>query len=124
MIKEGILPKDSENLFSQCPRKELVYCAHHYVSCEYMLLIYKYVLEEGYIPIVPFLVNPPSILHSIGFTHSDFLQHDLQVLNRCDRLWVFGHHTNGGVAIEKEWWKNNKNSIIEYVELKDLIKEE
>ena len=120
MLRATLLPEESTRLYNECPRTELVYCAHHFTNCEYMLLIFKYVIIKGYIPIVPFLVLPPPILESIGFEQQDFLGHDLRILDKCDRLWIFGEYEDGGVAVEKHWWLHNKYSGIKYIKLEEL----
>ena len=119
--KSTLKPEQSELLYSQSPRTELVYCAHHCINWDYMYLIFKYVFNRKFIPIVPFLVFPPIMLS--GLSEKEVLGHDLRMLSKCDRLWIFGDYEDGGVAVEKHWWLHNKYSGIKYIKLGELVNE-
>ena len=73
--------------------KQLIYCA---LSNRYFFWrqhITKFVLDEGHVPIVPFMLFDYYLLHTVS---KDVVREALNnLIVRCDQLWVFGNLSLG-----------------------------
>lgn len=79
--------------------RKLVFCSHSRHLMHSSLLICKYVIEEGYVPINSF-TNFGYFLYELVPRH-DIAEGINNIINRCDEQWVFGPITEG-VELEIE----------------------
>jgi len=87
---------------------KLVYCAHSSTTRDRSKDITLFVLKQGYIPIDPFLTLPPEVYDELGYTEDKCVDTDINLLAKCDELWVFGNNNSSGVSKEIDWWFKNR----------------
>ena len=96
--------------------KKLVFTALSKHNFYMRMLVNKYVLECGYVPLNPFMC--------FEYYLADLVDRDLvrnannNVLARCDELWVFGSVSNGVLAEIKQF-KNSKKTVRYFILLHD-----
>jgi len=73
--------------------KQLVYCALANRSFHWRQHITKFVLDEGHVPIVPFMMFDYYLLHTVPKETVREAFNNLIV--RCDQMWVFGQLSLG-----------------------------
>jgi len=96
--------------------KELVYCAHSHYTTDRSRDVAIFVLKQGHFPIDPFLTIPPAIFDELRYTEDECVDTDINILARCDELWIFGGGNTPGVSKEIAWWsKNRAHRIIKYI---------
>ena len=98
---------------------KLAYTSHSYKTVDKSSPIALYVLKKGFIPVDPFLILPPPILDILELSEEERLQLDIEILGRCDEIWVFGDRTYG-VRAEIEWWIKNRGDAVKYVRWEEL----
>jgi len=68
--------------------KKLVYCAMSNRNFYWRMHISKLVLDEGYVPINPFMLFDYYLLHTVP---KQLVREAINnLLSRCDEVWVFG----------------------------------
>lgn len=87
---------------------ELVYTAHSHNTVNRSKDIALFVLKQGYIPIDPFLTLPPEVYDELGYTEDKCVDTDINLLEKCNELWVFGNSNSSGVSKEIDWWLKNR----------------
>jgi len=87
---------------------KLIYTAHSSTTRNRSKDIVLFVLKQSYIPIDPFLVLPPEVYEELGYTEDKRVNTDINVLTKCDELWVFGNSNSPGVGREIDWWLKNR----------------
>lgn len=90
---------------------KLIYTAHPYKTNRKAKALAKYVLSKGHVPVGPFLCFP------IDTVKDNPLVYDLEMLKRCDEVWVF-YGEDEGVIVEEMFaealnipWKYIKEEI-------------
>ena len=73
--------------------RQLVYCALANRNFHWRQHITKFVLDEGAVPIVPFMMFDYYLLHTVPKETVREAFNNLIV--RCDQMWVFGHLSLG-----------------------------
>jgi hypothetical protein len=73
--------------------KQLVYCALANRNFHWRQHITKFVLDEGHVPIVPFMMFDYYLLHTVPKETVREAFNNLIV--RCDQMWVFGQLSLG-----------------------------
>ena len=79
--------------------KKLIFCSHTRHIMHASLLISKFVIEQGHVPINSF-TNFGYFLYELAPRH-DITESINNIINRCDEQWVFGPITEG-VRLEIE----------------------
>lgn len=94
--------------------KNLVYTAMSKHLFYFRMFISKFVLEQGKVPLNPFMIFDYFLLDSV---HRDFVvEGNNNLVKRADELWIFGTISNGVLAeilIAKEMGKPIKYFKIE-----------
>jgi hypothetical protein len=68
--------------------KKLIYCAMSNRNFYWRMHISKLVLDEGYVPINPFMLFDYYLLHTVP---KQLVREAINnLLSRCDEVWVFG----------------------------------
>ena len=76
--------------------KAIKYCSH--------------VADQGHIPIAPH-VYFTTFLDDRNKDHRALgLAFGLDILKKCDELWIFGDHISDGMRAEILWWSENKST--------------
>ncbi|MGB0757474.1 MAG: NUDIX domain-containing protein [Patescibacteria group bacterium] len=88
--------------------KKLVFCSHSRHFMHASLLICKYVIDQGGVPINSF-TNFGYFLYELVSRH-DIAEGINNIINRCDEQWVFGP-IGGGVGMEIEMCKKMGKKI-------------
>lgn len=91
---------------------EVVYTAHSSKTLNRSKDVALFVLKQGYIPIDPFLALPPEVYDELGYTEDDCVNADINLLEKCNELWVFGNDPSSGVSKEIDWWLKNRGHRI------------
>jgi len=99
---------------------KLVYCAHSHYTIDRSKDIAVFVLKKGLIPLDLFLTIPPEVYEFVGIREEEYVNMDINLLERCDMLWVFGGSVTYEVSKEIEWWKKHKLTLINYISWKEL----
>ena len=73
--------------------KQLIYCALSNRNFYWRQHITKFVLDEGHVPIVPFMLFDYYLLHTVPKETVREAINNLIV--RCDQMWVFGNMSLG-----------------------------
>lgn len=101
--------------------KKVVYTAHSSDSMKFVEWICLYCFERGVIPVNPFATLGYH-LHYLGSEccEDQCTQDDIELMLRCDELWVFGETTRG-VRMEIDAWQNEKDTPIQYIKWQMVI---
>lgn len=101
----------------------LVYIAHPISgdvenNVKKVKLILEYIIrnEPGITPIAPYLTYLEILDDNNEFDRSKGMQHDLNVLRRCEQIWVYG--ISGGVKQEIEFASVN-GLLIKFKEMEN-----
>jgi len=97
------------------PRK-LVYCALSNRNFYWRAHVTKFVLDEGAVPITPFMLFDYYLLHTVPKETVRDAFNNLIV--RCDEMWVFGH-LSLGVKVQVGIAKRLKK-VVRYYDISDL----
>jgi hypothetical protein len=62
----------------------------------------RYVIGEGYTPIAPHLLYPQFLDDSKPDERDQGIQAGLEILKRCDEIWIFGQRITPGMMTEIE----------------------
>jgi len=73
--------------------KQLIYCALSNRNFFWRQHVTKFVLDEGHVPIVPFMLFDYYLLHTVRKEAVREACNNLIV--RCDQMWVFGNMSLG-----------------------------
>jgi hypothetical protein len=73
--------------------KQLIYCALSNRNFHWRQHVTKFVLDEGHVPIVPFMLFDYYLLHTVPKETVREAFNNLIV--RCDQMWVFGNMSLG-----------------------------
>jgi len=80
----------------QIEKMELVYPAHSKHNFYFRQHISKYVLEQGYVPLNPFMIFEYFMLDTVD---RDLIRNaNNNLVRRADQLWVFGEISDGVLA--------------------------
>src|SRR4029077_21010762 len=73
--------------------KQLIYCALANRNFHWRQHITKFVLDEGHVPVVPFMLFDYYLLHTVPKETMREAMNNL--IGRCDQMWVFGNMSRG-----------------------------
>lgn len=74
----------------------------------------KYVMKSGYIPFTPHLYFTTFLDDNIEEERTAGMQMGMEMLEKCDELWVMTNNISEGMAKEIEWWIENKSKTTLY----------
>ena len=96
--------------------KQLIYCALSNRNFHWRQHITKFVLDEGQVPIVPFMLFDYYLVHTVP---KDVVREAFNnLIVRCDQMWVFGN-TSLGVKVQIGIAKRLKKPI-RYYDISDM----
>jgi hypothetical protein len=93
--------------------KPLVYTAMSKHLFYYRMFISVFVLENGGVPLNPFMVFDYFLLDAVD--HDLVREGNNNLVKRCDEIWVFGAVSNGVLA--EIQIANNKGKTVRYFEI-------
>lgn len=121
----------SHNALSLNANKPLVYTAMSKHYFYYRMYISKYVLEQGGVPLNPFMIFDYFLLDSVN--RNLVVEGNNNLVRRADSLWVFGPISDGvlaeiiiakGLSKEIRYFKIEKPATITQINLDDVVMED
>jgi len=103
-------------------KRKLVYTAHSSDSMKFVEFIKEFCYKKGVIPINPFSCFGYYTHYNNVRSEKQAIEDDIELMLRCDELWVFGILTDG-IKYELEKWKEAHGGFdkVFFFSFKDVI---